>query len=114
MRKAFLISTIIISFIINSVQAESGNFKEVYEAKDVVKIETDIGSLILSSNSSDKIEVECDYDMDGNLLEKQYFANVHTIWKFLCFFSPLTHNPSLPIVFPELQTYSNLYLHHLY
>ncbi|MHC4478626.1 MAG: DUF4097 family beta strand repeat-containing protein [Planctomycetota bacterium] len=66
MRKELLIIVFIISFVFNTIQAESGNFKEIHHAKDLVKIEIDIGSLALTSNSSDAIGVECEFDLSGN------------------------------------------------
>lgn len=66
MRKELLIIVFIISSVFNTIQAESGNFKETHDAKDLVKIEIDIGSLVLTSDSSDAIGVECEFDLSGN------------------------------------------------
>ncbi len=66
MKRIILITVFIIPFVFNTVQAKSGNFKETYGAKDLVKIEIDIGSLVLTSNSSDTIGVECEFDLSGN------------------------------------------------
>ena len=66
MKKPILIIVSMMPFVLNTVQAKSGNFRETYDGRDLVKIEIDIGGLVLTSNSSDAIAVECEFDLSGN------------------------------------------------
>lgn len=50
-----------------SSKADSGTFSEIYQAKKVVELKTEVGSLELKSWDRDEILVECDYDMSGDL-----------------------------------------------
>ena len=74
MSKGLLIIVITILFVFNTTQAKSGSFIETYDAKDVVTIELDIGSLALSSDSSDAIVVKCEFDLSGNTSYKPSVA----------------------------------------
>lgn len=70
MKNTILAIAFVIPFAFNTIQAKSGSFKEAYDAKDVVKIELDVGSLALTSNSSDEIDVECNFDLTGDAVIK--------------------------------------------
>jgi hypothetical protein len=74
MRKALLTTLVVLLLVFNTIQAKSGSFIETYETKDVVTIELDIGSLTLSSDSSDAIVVECEFDLSGNTSYKPSVA----------------------------------------
>ena len=67
MRKALLITVLVTPFVFNTVQGKPGNFKETCDARDVTKIEVDVGSLVLTSKSSATIDLECEFDMSGDL-----------------------------------------------
>lgn len=66
MRKQLPIIVTAILLLFNTIQAKSGSFHETYQAKDLVTIELDIGSLALSSDSSDAIVVKCEFDLSGD------------------------------------------------